>query len=64
MRHKKKYYKKHSIYDHCSNRRYTARESIIVRDHAIPDIDIAKMLGRSLIAIQIKRYNMKKKGVA
>lgn len=39
---------------------YTHEEEMMILEHSIPDVDLAKMLGRTTQSIQIKRAKIKK----
>ncbi len=59
MKWKQAYYDKHRVYNINSRRRYEKWEAVKILKHSIPDIELAKQLGRSLTAIQIKRVKLK-----
>ena len=54
----KKYYDKHSKNNTNRNRRYTAEEIEMIKNHEILDTELCKKLGRSLKAIQVKRVRL------
>ncbi len=57
---KKRYYKKHSIYGKFnSHSRYDNRECEMILKHDIIDIELAKLLHRSLTSIQAKTARLK-----
>lgn len=56
---KKRYYDKHSNNDVNSREKYTNEEIEMILKHEIPDIELAKKIGRSLRAIQGKRSKLK-----
>lgn len=59
---KKRYYKKHSIYGRFNSySRYDNKECEMILNHNITDIELAKLLHRSLTSIQVKRVRLKKK---
>lgn len=60
-KYKKQYYKKHQSYGlFNSHSRYSIRECRLIFEHNVSDIELAKLLNRSLMAIQIKRVRLNK----
>lgn len=59
QRQKAKYYGKTSNAEN-SRQPYTQKEMELILDHNITDTELAKMLGRSVLSIQIKRSRLKK----
>lgn len=60
-RYKKKYYKKYQSYNlFNSHSRYSDKECKMILVHDMTDIELAKLLHRSLMSIQIKRVRLKK----
>lgn len=60
-KYKKKYYKKHQSYNlFNSHSRYTDKECKMILKHDITDVELAKLIHRSLISIQIKRVRLNK----
>jgi hypothetical protein len=62
---KEKYYKKHNKYDVLSGKRYSYDDEQIIltkiyKEKSLIDVEIAKLLGRTLKAIQIKRTKLRK----
>lgn len=56
---KKRYYVKHNYGDEHSREPYTDVEIKLILDHKITDKEIAQKIGRSVMAIQIKRNRLK-----
>ena len=59
---KRKYYSK-TAYAVNHKYNYTDEEIQMILDHNLTDTEIAKKIGRSVQAIQIKRSRLQKKGV-
>lgn len=55
-----RYYKKHSKHNIFSKIQYTDDECKMILAHDMNDVYLAKTLGRSLMAIQIKRVRLNK----
>lgn len=58
-RQRARYYGKTSNAEN-SRQPYTLKEMELILDHNITDTELAKMLGRSVLSIQIKRSRLKK----
>ncbi len=61
MRQNARYYKKHRVYNARGGRDYQDWEERLILAHKIGDVSLAKLLKRSLAAIQLKRSNLKRK---
>ena len=61
MKQKARYYKKHSAYDKRSRIRYTQIEEAMIINKDLSDVELAKLLKRSLAAIQLKRIKLREK---
>lgn len=59
-RRKKRYYTKHAIGKEHRYKRYNEEEIQLILKHEMTDVELSKILGRSVEAIQIKRSNLKK----
>lgn len=59
-RSRKKNYEKGRRYSRSGYNHYTMKECRLILGHKIPDIELAKMLKRSVQAIQIMRCRLKK----
>lgn len=57
-RQRNRYYRKHSVYDRNSYDDYNTLACKIILAHTITDVEIAKRIGRSVKAIQIKRSRL------
>ena len=55
---KKRYYKKHRVYNKRHGLPYTELEKFMIENKTAPDVTLAKGLQRSLAAIQLKRNAM------
>lgn len=55
-------YAKGRIYADSRKKRYSDEELEMVLNHSIVDIELAKMIGRSVQSIQIKRSRLKSLG--
>ena len=58
---KRKYYAK-TAFAINHRLRFTDEEIQMIKDHNIPDMELAKKIGRSVQAIQIKRSRLNHKG--
>lgn len=56
---RKNNYTKGRKYSTSKGKRYTIEEVKLVLDHSIPDIELAKLLKRSVQSIQTKRSELK-----
>ncbi len=59
-RYKKRYYKRHQYGNLNGYGRYTVMECKMILEHNVSDVELARLLGRSLMAIQIKRLRLNK----
>lgn len=59
-RYKKKYYKKHQIYNSNGYNRYSDYACKMILKHEMTDVELAKLLNRSLMSIQVKRVRLNK----
>jgi len=60
LKQKARYYKKYGQWDILSKTRWPEHHIKMVLEHKIKDIDIARLTGRSLQAVQHKRSVLKK----
>ena len=58
---KKRYYIKHRKHDRNRHVRWTEGECRLLLDHSMLDVQLSKMLGRSLQALHVKRAGLMKK---
>jgi hypothetical protein len=60
---KKRYYKKHRVYNKRHRLPYDKMEEYMIYCKMYPDVQLAKRMKRSLAAIQIKRQRILKKRI-
>ena len=58
-RQRKKNYNKTSFYSE-GRRKYSAKEDEMIIEHSMTDFELAHLIGRSVQAIQMRRYRLKK----
>ena len=61
MKQKARYYEKHRSQAKNSKQRWLIKDNIAVLNHSVSDVELSHLIGRSVMAIQIKRSILKKR---